>query len=461
MTPTLAPRTLITNGTVVTAQSCQQADVLLENGRVVAVEPGLASRVMAAQTVNAKDRLVIPGGLDPHTHMEMPFMGTTSSDDFETGTRAALFGGTTSIIDFAIQRRGQSLLETYRLWREKAEKAMADYTFHVAVTDLNADTLAEVRQLIEQEGIRSFKVFMAYKQALMVGDEALITLLAETGQYGAKVLAHCEHGDAVDWLVQQAKAQGHTAPKYHVLTRPPVVEAEATGRFCDLAYITGGLPYVVHLSCEDALNRVRYARKRGQLVWAETCIQYLTLDESLYDTPGFEAAKWVFSPPLRSVADQQALWQGLQQGDLQTVATDHCPFCMDQKAMGKDDFANIPNGMPGVEHRLELLYSEGVAKDRLTLQQWVALTSTNAAQIFDLYPRKGALLPGSDADVVIFNPNTRHTLSKTTHHMRCDYSAFEGREVRGRVETVFRRGERVIDQGQCLATRGSGLYLLR
>jgi dihydropyrimidinase len=458
--------TLITGGTVVTEQGAMVQDLVMAGEHIVAIGPGLASQYPRAHQVNAVGCYVIPGGIDPHTHMEMPFMGTTSSDDFETGTRAALFGGTTTIIDFAMQRPGDSLLATYQQWRDKAEKAVADYSFHVAITDFTANTAAEMVQLVTQEGIRSFKVFMAYKRALMVGDDTLLNILDTAAQLGAKVLAHCEHGDMVDWLIQRAKAQGHTGPKYHALTRPPLVEAEATGRFCDLAQLAGGLPYVVHLSCEEALQRVRQARlTRQQQVWVETCIQYLTLDDRLYDTPGFEAAKWVFSPPLRSAQDCQALWEALGQGEIDTVATDHCPFCMDQKAAGQEDFSLIPNGMPGVEHRIALLYSEGVLKGRLTVPQWVAISSTNAARIFDLYPRKGVLAVGTEADVVIFDPTVEQVITQAHHHMRCDYSAFEGRRVKGQVRQVWRRGELAVDvtvdPNHCRAARGSGRFLAR
>jgi dihydropyrimidinase len=453
---------IITNATVVTATNTQQADIWWCGERIHQIAPNLqCQRPQWDVSIDGTGLFALPGGIDPHTHLEMPFMGTTSSDDFETGTRAALHGGTTTIIDFAMQRKGQTLFDTYHLWRDKAAKAVADYSFHVAVTDLNPDTLAEVPRLISEEGIRSFKVFMAYKQALMVGDEALLALLATTAKHGAKVLAHCEHGDMIDWLVQQTRASGAdiSDPRHHALTRPPLVEAEATGRFCDLAYLTGGLPYIVHLSCEEALQRLRFARQRGQQVWAETCIQYLTLDDSLYDRP--DAAKWVFSPPLRSQADQHALWHALAQGELDTVATDHCPFCLPQKAMGADDFTRIPNGMPGIEHRLELLYSEGVATGQLSVNDWVRVSSTAAAQAFDLYPRKGSLDVGADADIVLFDPNARHTLGVATHHMQCDYSAFEGREVQGKVAHVVRRGEWVLANGQLTAERGSGQFLPR
>jgi dihydropyrimidinase len=312
----------------------------------------------------------------------------------------------------------------------------------------------------------SFKVFMAYKQALMVGDDALLAILEQAHQLGAVVLTHCEHGDMIEYLQARVPEAERHEPRHHALTRPPIVEAEATGRFIDLAdlvfqHLQGqGQAYVVHLSCADALNKVRLAKEQGKQAWVETCIQYLTLDNRLYETPGFEAAKWVFSPPLRSPNDVEALWQGLANGDIHTVATDHCPFCTDQKRMGEHDFTKIPNGMPGIEHRVELLYSEGVAKQRLNLQQWVGLTSTQAAEIFNL-PGKGVLAAGYDADIVLFNPEATHTLSAQTHHMNCDYSAFEGKVVQGQVETVYRRGELAIHEGECLVFAGSGRKLFR
>ena len=457
--------TLIQNGTIVTVEGTQKADLLVIGETIAALSKKFNVKGLPPNTkvLDATGCYVFPGGIDPHTHMEMPFMGTQSSDDFETGTRAALIGGTTTILDFAMQDANHSLLETLAQWESKAQKAVCDYGFHMAVTHFDpATSPLEMATLVKDRGITSFKVFMAYKQALMVGDDALLAILDEATKHRATVLAHCEHGDMIDYLVQKAKSQGRLTADYHAKTRPTLVEAEATGRFTDLAYLTNANIYIVHLSCKDALDRVRQAMARGQQLNVETCIQYLLLSDALYEqeTP-FDAAKWVFSPPLRAYEDQVALWQGVKQGLIKTVATDHCPFCMSQKAMGQDDFSLIPNGMPGVEHRFELLYSEGVEAGKITLEEFVALTSTNAAKIFGMHPKKGTLTVGADADMVVFNPNVKHQIFAATHHMNCDYSAFEGWPVTGKVQTVLRRGEWVVHEGQCVAARGSGNFLAR
>ncbi|MFM7389643.1 MAG: dihydropyrimidinase [Vampirovibrionales bacterium] len=445
------------------------ADMLIIGERIerIAPEIPLSACPEGTQCLDANGWLATPGAIDPHTHLEMPFMGTTSSDTFETGTRAALFGGTTSIIDFAIQHPKEGLLETVAKWDAMAQQSLIDYSYHTAITHFDpAQTPQEMARLVHEYGMPSFKVFMAYKQALMVGDDALLAILEQAHQLGATVLTHCEHGDMIEFLQQRVPAEERHLPKWHALTRPPIVEAEATGRFVDLADVVfkhqagAGEAYVVHLSCLEALEKVKQARQQGKAAWVETCIQYLTLDERLYESEGFEGAKWVFSPPLRHTSDVEALWEGLEAGDIQTVATDHCPFCTDQKRMGETDFTKIPNGMPGIEHRYELLFSEGVAKGRLSPQQWVALTSTNAARILNL-PNKGVLASGYDADVVLFNPLATHTLSAKTHHMQCDYSAFEGWQVQGKVQQVFRRGELAIDGHRCLVQAGSGRKMWR
>ncbi len=389
-------------------------------------------------------------------------MGTFSSDTFESGTLAGLYGGTTTIIDFAIQTQGDTLNATLDEWHHKADgNAVGDYAFHVGVTDFNPTTRAEIKDLVKQRGISSFKVFMAYKGALMVDDRQLLGLMEESGKYGAMVISHCENGDLIDELVTQHRAAGHTEPKYHPLCHPEIAEAEASGRFIDLAWQGRHPCYIVHLTCEGALNRVRQATFRGQHVNVETCIQYLLLNDSLYDKPGFEGAKWVFSPPLRKPKDIDALWQGIQQNLVHTVATDHCPFCMDQKRMGEHDFAKIPNGAPGVENRMELLYSEGVAKGRISLNKFVDLTATAPARIFGLAPNKWTIAPGSDADIVIFDPTTQHTLSAATQHQQCDYNAYEGWSVTGKVKTVLLRGTVAIDKGTHHVGKGFGQYLPR
>lgn len=451
---------LIKNGTVITATDKYEADVYIVGETIHTIGKNL--EVAADEVIDARGQYLFPGGVDPHTHMELPFMGTFSSDTFESGTLAGLHGGTTTIIDFAIQTQGSTLNAAMDDWHKKADgNAVGDYAFHVGVTDFNPTTRAEIRDLVEKRGVSSFKVFMAYKGALMVDDRQMLGLMEEAGKYGAMVISHCENGDLVDELIAKNRAAGNTAPKYHALSHPEMAEAEASGRFIDLAWQGGHPCYIVHLTCEGALNRVREATVRGQKVNVETCIQYLLLEDSLYEKPGFEGAKWVFSPPLRKRKDLKALWEGINQGLVHTVATDHCPFCMDQKKMGEQDFSKIPNGAPGVENRMELLYSEGVVKDRISLNKFVELSSTAAAKIFGMFPKKGTIAPASDADIVIFDPNAKHTLSVKTHHQNCDYNAYEGWEVTGKVRSVVLRGTVAIDNGVAKIGKGFGRYIAR
>jgi len=450
----------IDNGTIVTATDTCVADILVEGEKIQAIGHKLDGR--ADRVIDATGCLVFPGGIDAHTHLDLPFMGTSSSDDFETGTLAALHGGTTSIVDFAFQTPGKSLKEALKTWHEKAaHRAAGDYGFHVVVTDFNESSRGEIRELIEKEGVTSFKTFMAYKGALMIDDRQMIGLMNETKKWGGLVTVHAENGDLADSLIQANRAAGNTAPRFHALSRPEIVEAEATGRAIDLAYAGGHPLYVVHMTCEASLNRVREATRRNQRVLVETCVQYLLLDDSVYERPGFEGAKWVMSPPIRKKKDQESLWNGIEQGLVHVVATDHCPFCMDQKAMGKSDFSKIPNGAPGIENRMELMYSEGVAKGRLSLPRFVELNCTAPAKIFGLYPRKGTIAVGSDADLVIFDPAVKHTLSVENQHMRCDYSAYEGWQVTGKVRTVLLRGTVAIDGGKAHVGKGFGQYLPR
>ncbi len=451
---------LIRNGTVVTATDHYAADVLVQDEVVAAIGHDLQAN--ADQSIDAKGCYLFPGGIDAHTHMELPFMGTHASDTFESGTLAGLHGGTTSIIDFAIQQQGNSLESAIDEWHRKADgHAVSDYAFHCAVTDFNDRTRTEIPRIINELGINSFKTFMAYKGALMVDDRQMFELMKELVQHGGIITSHCENGDMIDHQIQKFIAEGKTEPRYHVLSRPPVCEAEASGRVMDLAWQAGCPNYIVHLTCEEALERVRHATLRNQKVYVETCIQYLLLDESLYFQDGFEGAKVVMSPPLRKKKDQQALWSGINQNLIHHVATDHCPFCMDQKAMGRDDFSKIPNGAPGIEHRLELLYSEGVHQGRISLNKFVEMSSTAAAKIFGLFPRKGTIAIGSDADIVIFDPDVKHTLSAETHHMNCDYSAYEGWQVQGKTRTTILRGTVAVDQGKALVGEGFGRYLPR
>ena len=448
---------LIKNGRIVTASDDYTGDVLIEGEKIVAVGRNLDG----PNIIDATGLLVLPGGIDPHVHLDMPFMGTFSSDTHENGTRAALFGGTTTVIDFVLQTQGHSLKEALAQWNSRARgTAVGDYSFHMAVTDYNDNTRAEIRQMIEEEGITSFKTFMAYKGALMIDDRQMTALMQEVRQHGGMVTVHATNGDMIDYLIAKHRAEGNLSPRFHYLSQPEVTEAEASSRFVDIANYTGCPGYIVHLTCEGALNAVRNATKRNQKVFVETCIQYLLLDDSLYEKD-FEGAKWVMSPPLRKKKDQATLWAGINQGLVNVVATDHCPFLWKQKLMGEKDFSKIPNGHPAIENRMELLYSEGVDKGRITLNKFVEVACTNPARIFGMFPRKGTIAPGTDADILLFDPRHKHTLSAATHHMNVDYSAYEGWEVTGKVRTVILRGRVAIDNGQCLVDKGYGQFIKR
>ncbi|MFL6442577.1 MAG: dihydropyrimidinase [Candidatus Sulfotelmatobacter sp.] len=452
---------MIRNGTVVTATDSYVADVALVDGKVAAIGRDLPLENVR-QVLDASGKLVLPGGIDVHTHLDMPFGGTTSADDFETGTRAAAFGGTTTLIDFAIQYKGQPLRQAFDTWMSKAAgKAVCDYAFHCIVTDISGDQLLEMNDLV-REGVTSFKLFMAYPGVFMLDDGSIFKALQRTSQNGGLVCMHAENGSAIDVIVQQALAEGKKAPKYHALTRPTTAEAEATARAIALAEMAGAPIYIVHLSCNDALEKVREARDRGLPVYAETCPQYLYLSIENFDAPGFEGAKYVFTPPLREKWHQEKLWNGLKRDHLQVVSTDHCPFCFkEQKELGKDDFTKIPNGGPGVEHRMSLIYSGGVAGGRFSVNRFVELVSTTPAKLFGLYPRKGTIAVGSDADLVIFNPNRKHTISARTHHMRVDYSMFEGIQVTGMPDVVLSRGKVVIEGDKFMGGAGQGQFLRR
>jgi dihydropyrimidinase len=450
---------LIKNGRIVTATDDYIADVFIEGEVIKAI--GKDVSVTADQVIDASGKLVMPGGIDPHVHLDMPFMGTYSSDNYETGTRAALFGGTTTVIDFILQKQGNSLHAALDEWNVRATgNAVGDYSFHMAVTDFNEDTKKEIKDIIEKKGISSFKTFMAYKGALMIDDRQMIGLMQEVKKHGGLINVHATNGDMIDYLVAKHKAEGKLAPLYHYLSQPEITEAEASGRFADMANYTGCPGYIVHLTCEGALNAVRNATRRNQKVFVETCIQYLLLDASLYKQD-FEGAKWVMSPPLREKKDQATLWAGINQGLVNVVATDHCPFMWEQKLMGKDDFSKIPNGHPAIENRMELLFSEGVNKGKITLNKYVEVASTNAAKIFGMFPKKGTIAVGSDADIVLFDPNEKHTLSASTHHMNVDYSGYEGWELTGKVKTVLLRGKIAIDNNKCEIEKGYGQFVKR
>jgi dihydropyrimidinase len=475
--------TLITGGTVVTAEGTLEADVLVVGEKIAAVlarDPatdsatyaavtaatdaagtGLTGASSADQVIDATGRYVIPGGIDAHTHMEMPFGGTFSVDTFETGTKAAAYGGTTTIIDFAVQAKGTSLLATLDKWHEKADGNCAvDYGFHMIVSDVNDATLKEMESCIGA-GVTSFKMFMAYPGVFYATDGEILLAMQQASRTGATIMMHAENGIAIDQLVAQAVAAGHTDPVFHGLTRPPELEGEATSRAITLAKVADCPLYIVHLSAAQALEAVAEARDTGQNVFAETCPQYLYLTLDDLARPGFEGAKFVASPPLRTADHATALWRGLRTNDLAVVSTDHCPFCFkEQKELGRGDFSKIPNGIPGVEHRMDLLH-QGVVAGEITLSRWVETCSTTPARMFGLYPRKGVIAAGADADIVIYDPAAKQTLSAATHHMNVDYSAYEGMAITGKVAVTMSRGQVVVSDGEFKGTAGRGGFLSR
>jgi dihydropyrimidinase len=455
-------RTLITNGTIVTSEGSQQADVLVEDETIAAIGAGLADRgISADETIDATGRYVIPGAIDVHTHMELPFGGTFAKDTFETGTRAAAFGGTTMIVDFAVQSRGKSLRDGLDVWHAKAEgNAVADYGFHMIMSDVNDDTLAEMDGLVA-EGVPDFKLFTAYPGVFYSDDGAIFRAMQRTAKNGGLIMMHAENGMAIDVVAADEVAAGHTDPYYHGVARYPIFEGEATNRVIRLAEAAGVPVYIVHLSARDALDAVRQARDRGSMTYAETCPQYLFL--SLDDMRnGFEGAKFVCSPPLRTADHQVELWQGLVKDDLQLVSTDHCPFDFEgQKDLGRGDFRKVPNGLPGVEDRVDLIHDGGVVAGRITKERWVEIISTAPARLFGMYPQKGAVAVGSDADLVVYDPNATRTISAKTHHMDVDYSCYEGRQVRGRSDLVLSRGSVVVRDGAFTGRKGHGRFIKR
>ena len=452
--------TLIRNGHIFTAVDNYTADILVDDGKIKAIGTDLAAD--PERTVDASGKYVIPGGIDPHTHLDFPFAGTVSSDDFRTGTIAAAFGGTTSIVDFAVQSRGHALSEALDEWQQKAEgKAAIDYGFHLIILDLPDSRIPELDDMV-RAGVTSFKMFMAYPGAVMVDDGTIFKAMVRSADNGSMVCLHAEHGEVIDVLVREALAEGHTEPRFHALTRPPTTEAEATHRAVRMAQIAGAPVYFVHLSCSEALQEVQSARATRDYVYAETCPQYLTLDNSMYDQEGFEGAKYVLTPPLRDQWHQEELWKGLRRNDLQVVSTDHCAFRFsDQKTLGRYDFSKIPNGGPGIENRLSLLYTNGVVPGILTMNRMVQIFSTTPAQLFGLFPRKGTIAVGSDADIVIFDPDEESVISAGSHHMNIDYNLYEGMRVKGVPEVVLSNGNVVVDHGQYTGTPGDGRFLKR
>jgi dihydropyrimidinase len=452
-------KTLIRNGRIITAVDDYKADILIEGETVSTI--GARLDVEADRVIDADGKLVIPGGIDPHTHMELPFGGTQASDDFRTGTIAAAFGGTTTIIDFAVQYKGQALAEGLDNWHAKAEgKAAIDYGFHLIVTDLEDARVPELYKAMD-EGVSSFKLFMAYPGVFLADDATIFRAMSAAGSRGGLICMHAENGIVINEIIKRALAEGRTAPKYHALTRPTVAEAEGVHRAIAIAEMAESPVYIVHLSCADALHQVREARDRGLPAFAETCPQYLFLSTDDYGE-GFEGAKYVMTPPLREKWNQQELWKGLKTDDLQVISTDHCPFCMkEQKELGRGDFSKIPNGAPGVENRMALIYNGGVVEQRISLNRFVELTSTAAAKMFGLFPKKGTIAVGSDADIVIFDPDKEQTFSVKTQHMNCDYNAYEGKTVKGVVETVLSRGRVVVEHGEFKGKAGDGQFLKR
>ncbi len=452
---------LIRGGTVVNADCAFRADVLCQGGKIIAVGEGLQAPA-GATVVDAGGQYVMPGGIDPHTHMQLPFMGTVAVDDFFTGTAAALAGGTTSIIDFVIPSPQQSLLEAYHTWRGWAEKSASDYSFHVAVTWWDESVKRDMGTLVEQEGVNSFKHFMAYKNAIMCDDETLVNSFKRALELGAMPTVHAENGELVFLLQKEVTAMGITGPEGHPLSRPPMVEGEAANRAIAIADVLNVPIYIVHVSCIEAAEAIARARARGQRVYGEVLAGHLVLDDSVYRHPDFAtAAAHVMSPPFRPKEHQEFLWRGLQSGNLQTTATDHCVFCAGQKAAGKDDFMKIPNGCGGVEERLAVIWHEGVNSGRLTPSEFVAVTSANAAKLFNIYPQKGSVSVGADADLVVWDPQGTKTLSAKTQHSKGDFNVFEGRSVRGVPSHTVSQGELVFVQGDLRAVQGKGRYIKR
>ncbi|HET9850911.1 MAG TPA: dihydropyrimidinase [Candidatus Limnocylindrales bacterium] len=454
-------RTLISNGTVVTAEGSYAADVLVDGEAIAQMGLNLREGVTADETIDASGKYVIPGGIDVHTHMKLPFGGTFAKDDFFTGTRAAAFGGTTTIVDFAVQSKGRTLREGLDAWHALAEgNAVADYGFHMIMSDVTDESLKEMDQLVA-EGIPDFKLFTAYPGVFYSDDGAIFRAMQQTGKNGGLIMMHAENGLAIDIVAADLVAEGKTDPLYHGIARYPVFEGEATNRVIRLAEAAQVPVYIVHLSATDALEAVRDARDRGSQAFAETCPQYLFL--SLDDMGnGFEGAKFVCSPPLRTADHQDDLWTGLIKDDLQVVSTDHCPFDFHgQKDLGKGDFRKVPNGLPGVEDRLDLLHDGGVMGGRMTKERWVEISSTAPAKLFGMYPRKGSITVGADADIVVYDPNRTHTISARTHHMAVDYSCYEGREVQGGSDIVMSRGSVVVRNGEFTGRKGAGRFIKR
>ena len=453
---------LIKGGRIVTAADDYTGDIYVDNGTISLIDESLD--VSADKTIDATGKYVIPGAIDPHTHIELPFGGTVTCDDFTSGTVAAAFGGTTSLIDFCFQMPGQTFPEALETWHEKIErcKPVIDVGFHMAITDLKEGGTLEDLAKVPDEGVTSYKLFMAYKGAVMVDDETLFKTMEVAAETGALVMVHAENGDAIDVIVKRALAEGKTEPVWHARTRPPETEGEATNRAIQLARVARAPLYVVHVSCKEAIEPIALAREKGWDIWGETCPQYLFIDDSYLDQPDFEGGKYIYTPPPRPKENQEHLWKALGADVLSVVSTDHCPFNWpEQKGLGKDDFSKIPNGGPGIENRLHLLHEFGVRTGRFTMNRLVELTSTNVARHFGLYPRKGTIAPGSDADIVVWDPEKKLTISAATHHSNVNYSLYEGTEVQGAPEVVLVRGQVIVEGDELVAQPGAGQFLKR
>jgi dihydropyrimidinase len=453
---------LIKGGRVITAADDYVADIYIEGERITLI--GESLDVSADKTIDASGKYVLPGAVDPHTHLEMPWRGETTIDDFESGQTAAAFGGTTTHVDFCIQGKGQTFAEALEIWHGKRDgKSIIDNGFHIAVTDLReGGTLEELGRLPDEHGVTSYKLFMAYKDSLMVDDETLFKTMQVAAETGALVMVHAENGDAIEVLMTEAIAAGNTSPRYHALTRPPETEGEATNRAIQLARVAGCRLYVVHVSCAESVEPLALAREKGWDVYGETCTQYFFIDDSFLDQPNFEGAKYVYTPPPRAKANQDVLWNAVRTNVLQAISTDHCAYLFKgQKDVGKDDFRQIPNGGPGLENRLQMIHHFGVREGRISLNRMVELLCTNPAKLFGLYPRKGTLAVGSDADVVVFDPEKKVKISAKTHHSRSDYNLYEGTEVQGSPEVVLLRGNVIVEGDKLLAKPGSGQFIKR
>jgi dihydropyrimidinase len=452
---------LIKGGRIITAADDYVGDVYAEEERITLVGESLETD--ADRVIDATGRYVLPGCVDPHTHLDMPFGGTVTIDDFTSGQTSAAFGGTTCHVDFVIQSHGQSFGEALETWHAKREgKQIIDCGFHMAVTDLGEGGSLEELASLPEQGVTSYKLFMAYKGTLQVDDETLFRTMEVAAETGALVMVHAENGDAIDILVKQALAAGNTAPHFHALTRPPELEGEATNRAIQLAHVAGAPLYVVHVSCREAVEPIARAREEGWDVWGETCTQYFFVDSTYLERPGFDGAKYVYTPPPRAQENQEILWHAVQSDILSVVSTDHCAFLWNgQKTLGKDDFSKIPNGAPGLENRLHMIHEYGVRAGRIGLNRMVELLSTNPAKLFGLYPRKGTIAPGSDADIVVFDPDRRHMVTAATHHSKSDYNLFEGTEVTGSPEVVLLRGAVLVENGELIAEPGVGQFVER